>query len=91
MDPFVAEKLENEDALHLPPVLAVRRNRYAPAVVEKLLEDFVGRPVREGEVVVANDVACGIGGGDDEDGGAAEAEVHQGAVLLGKGMEGAVR
>lgn len=85
------EDLGGGEAAGVLPVGPVRGESDGGVVVS---EDSAGGgigAVGEDGVVFGEAVFGGGGRGDDDDGEAAEVELHHGAVLLGEGLERAVR
>jgi len=75
----------------VPPVRAVLRERQPLRTVAEVLRRFQYWTARENGVVRFQEVLCGLGGGDDDDWHLTEAQGHDGPVLLGQGLERAVR
>ena len=59
--------------------------------VEEASGGLGGWPASEDLVVGLEDVACRVGGGDDDGWGGAKAEEKDGAVMMGEALEGAMR
>ena len=85
-----AEKLHQAHLPGLPPVGAVGGPGDVGVVVGRVFSGGGFGAVGEGDVVGFEDELGGGDGGGDDDGGGAEAEVDEGAVLLGEGVEGVV-
>lgn len=90
LEPLCAEQLHQAHPPRLAPVRAVRGPRDVGVIVRRVLPGGGFRPRSEGDVHGFEEHFGHVDGGPDDDGEGPEPEVHDGAVFLGEGVEGAV-